>query len=233
MQLSPFTQYYIRKLIRQYVDNLNYPRSGVGIRTHLQTNLDQLLHQLYAQGSEQRVKAHELSTLVQLHQFCSASPQGTSHDDLAEIEQKILWILGLKFLALLPAMLLNLVPESSTSLFHFVLDSQMRQGIRYGDELYGKVLEFGQGHSPQAYRLLVKLINQQTPFILTVSELRHAIWVSLRSPSYSVLAQPNAICPTLGSLNPSFDRRANVQERGVRRDLKPGKPASRPVATVS
>lgn len=189
MHLSPFTQYYIRKLIRQYIGCLNYPLTGVGICTHFQTNLDQLLRQLYPQGFELRVKIQELETLVRLHQTNDASSNIYPYGNLAEVEQKILWILGLKFLALLPAMSLTVVPESSASLFHFVFDDHIQQGLRYSDELYGKALEFGKEHSLDAYRLLLRLINQQVPFVLTVSELRHAIWVSLRSSTYGTFSQ--------------------------------------------
>lgn len=190
MQLSPYTQYYVRKLLRQYVSYLNYPLSGVGVCTCFQLSLDQHLKQLYPKGFEFRVKVQELETLVRLHQ--SSDPNKMHpYENLSEIEQKILYILGLKFLALLPAMSLTVVSETSVSLFHFVLDQQIHQGMRYSDELYGKLLEFSTEHDLQTHRLLFTLMERHIPFVLTVSEFRHGIWVSLRSPTYYSLCQQN------------------------------------------
>ncbi|NJO78776.1 MAG: hypothetical protein HC827_09745 [Cyanobacteria bacterium RM1_2_2] len=188
--LPPFTKYYIRKLLRQYVGDLNYPRSGVGIYSYFQTDLDQLLGQIYTHDLDLRIKTKELEMLVHLHQLSGTNSSTNPYKDQAEIEQKILWILNLKFLALLPAMALTITPEASTSLFHFVFNSRIHQGVRYSDELYGKVLEFGTEDNLQAYHLLFTLINQRTPFILTVSELCHTVWVSLRSPTYYTFSQP-------------------------------------------
>jgi hypothetical protein len=188
--LSPFTKYYIRKLLRQYIGYLNYPRSGVGIYSYFQTDLDQLMQQIYPHDLELRVKIQELEMLVHLHQLSESNSSTYPYENQGEIEQKILWILDLKFLALLPAIAVTIAPETSASLFHFVFDSRIHQGIRYSDELYGKVLEFGIDDSLQAYHLLFTLMDKQIPIILTVSELRHAVWVSLRSPTYYTFSQP-------------------------------------------
>lgn len=190
MQLSPYTQYYVRKLLRQYASYLNYPLSGVGVGAYFQTNLDQLLKQIYPKGFEFRIKMQELETLVRLHQTSDLN-KIHPYETLSEIEQKILWILGLKFLALLPTMSLTIVPESATSLFHFVLDQQIHQGIRYADELYGKLLEFSAEQDMQASHLLFTLQERQIPFVVTVSEFQHTIWISLRSPTYYSLCQQN------------------------------------------
>lgn len=190
--LSPFTKYYICKLLRQYISYLNYPASGVGISSCLQTDLNQLLTQIYPHSFELRSKIQELETLVQLHQGSETNRNLYPYQNQAEIEQKILWILNLKFLALLPAMLLNVEPEAEVPLFHFVFDSRIHQGIRYSDELYGKVLEFETEDDLQAYHLLFTLINQQIPLVLTVSEFRHTVWVSLRSSIYYTFSQPAA-----------------------------------------
>ena len=189
-QLSPYTQYYIRRLLRQYVGALNYPPSGVGVRPYFQQNLNALLASIYAQP-QLKAKLHELQLLVQHHQLSEIEgqrPHGHRHD----IEQKILWLLDLRFLALLPAMPLSIVPEDTTSQFHFVLEEAMRQGIRHADDLFGKVLEFGAEHNLQTYSLMLTLINQRVAFLLTVSESRHAIWVNLRSPLYYRLVRQNS-----------------------------------------
>lgn len=184
--LSPYVQYYVRKILRQYVTCFNYPLAGIGIHHHLQTNLNQLMRELYTNEFELQLKVQELEALIHLHQHGNVK-EIAFHANLPEIEQKVLWILGLKFLALLPAMSVTVIAESAAALFHFVLDDELHQGIRYADELYGKALEFGAEQDFATYRLLMTLINQQIPFILTVSEFRHAIWVSLRAPAYDAL----------------------------------------------
>ncbi|MBW4464986.1 MAG: hypothetical protein KME07_06040 [Pegethrix bostrychoides GSE-TBD4-15B] len=188
--LSPYTQYYIRRLLRQYVGSLNYPPTGVGICAYLQQDLNELLAEIYPQ-SQLNAKLHELDMLVQHHQLSGtegANPYGGSSD----IEQKILWLLDLRFLALLPAMSLSIVPEDEASRFHFMLRGNMHEGLRHADDLYGKVLEFGAEHELPTYSLLLTLINQQTAFLLTASKSRHVVWVDLRSPSYYRLMEQSS-----------------------------------------
>lgn len=195
MQLSLYTQYYLRKLLRRSISHLNYPATGIGIDSCFQGNVDQILKHLYRGGFEFREKVCELETLVQLHQFHQQSgliPSNSKIDpaaNLLEIEQEIFNILGLKFLTLLSTLSLTVIPETRAALFHFVWGEQLHQGIRYADELYGLVQEFGAEQDFAIHHLLVKLIDQRIPFILTASESRHGIWVSLRSPAYHLLSQ--------------------------------------------
>ncbi|MCU0523835.1 MAG: hypothetical protein MUF72_03310 [Elainella sp. Prado103] len=195
MQLSLYTQYYLRKLLRRSISHLNYPATGIGVDGCFQVNADQVLKRLYRNGFEFRAKLRELETLVQLHQAHQQSGliQITSKIDpaasLLEIEQQIFNLLGLKFLTFISTLPLTIVSETTASLFHFVRDEQVHQGIRYADELYGLVQEFGAEQDFATHHLLLKLVDQRTPFILTASELRHGIWVSLRSPAYHLLSQ--------------------------------------------
>ena len=191
LQLSPYTQYYIRKLLRQYVGHVHPPLLEASIQSYFHTDLAQLLKQLYPQGFEYSLKIQELQMLVQLHQ--ASDPNKISpYENLAEIERKIFWILNLRVLALIQARSLTIVPESTTALFHFVLDQQVHQGIRHADELYGKVLEFSLEQDQQAYYLLLELIEQRTPFIMTQSELSYGIWVGLRSDAYNSFSNRQA-----------------------------------------
>ncbi len=192
MQLSPYTQYYVRKLLRRSVNCLNYPLTGIGINSYFQNNVEQLLKRNYAKGHDLKVKVRELETLIQFHQSNDAN-RIYPYESLFEIEHQILEILGLKFLVLLSTLSLTTVPETSASLFHFVLADQMHQGIRYCDDLYGLVREFGAEQDFAAHHLLLKLRDQQIPFILTASDTRHGIWVSLRSPVYYKLCKPDQV----------------------------------------
>jgi hypothetical protein len=184
--LSPYTQYYIRKLLRQYAVALNYPLSGIGISAYFQQDLHRILKKLYPSNEQLQDKIQELEMLVQHHQ-----PHDTDNPyldgNLTEIEQKILRILDLKFLALLPALPLTVVPEAEAALFHFVLESNIQEGIRCAEDLYGRVLTFGAKHNSQIYQFLLTLMAKQVPFVLAVSETRHSLWISLRSPFYNSL----------------------------------------------
>lgn len=200
--LSPYTQYYVRRLLRQYVGSLNYPPTGVGICAYLHQDLNELLAEIYP-PPQLSAKLHELDMLVQHHQLSKtegANPYGGSSD----LEQKILWLLDLRFLALLPAMSPSIVPEDAASRFHFMLRGSMHEGLRHADDLYGKVLEFGAEHELPTYSLLLTLINQQTAFLLTVSESRHVIWVDLRSPSYYRLMEQSGQATEFQ--NPNFQK---------------------------
>lgn len=188
MQLSPYTQYYVRKLLRRSVHNLDYPLNGIGISSYIQLSVEQLLRRNYAKGFVLSAKTRELETLIQRHQSNGIN-QPYPSGNLFEIEHQILDILGLKCLAMLSTLALKVVPETAAALFHFLLANQMQQGIRYEDDLYGLVREFGEEQDFATQRLLQKLRNQQIPFLLTASESRHGIWISLRSPVYYQLCQ--------------------------------------------
>jgi hypothetical protein len=188
MYLSPYTQYYIRKLLRHYISTINYPLSGVGIDAYFQSDLLLVLKRVYSKAVELKAKLQELETLVHLHQTNDLN-RIYPYKNLAEIEQNILWLLGLQFLSVLPSLSLSFVSEASAAVFHFVLEKQVQQGMRYADQLYGLVLEFQTEQSLQAAQLLISLTKRQVPFILTASEFRHGIWVNLRSPVYQNLLQ--------------------------------------------
>lgn len=183
MQLSPYTQYYVRQLLRRSVKRLNYPLSGIGISSYFQTSVEQVLKRNDSTQSDLKAKMRELETLVQFHQR-HVTNRTYSYETSFEIEHQILSLLGLKFLVFLSTLSLTTVPETAAALFHFVLADQMHQGIRYCDDLYGLVREFAEEQDFASHHLLLKLHDRQVPFILTASDTRHGIWVSLRSPMY-------------------------------------------------
>lgn len=179
MHLSIYEQYYIRRLLRNYLIRLNYPMSGVAVCRYFQIDLSQILKQLNCSGF--RLAVQDLRVLIEFHQTIR---ENKSHWlDRAEIEQKILWLLGLKFLALVANTPAIIISEASATRFNFVLDGQMHCGIRYSNELYGMCLMFDTEPDILSYRTLFTLTNHRIPFVLTASEQHHAIWVNLRSPA--------------------------------------------------
>jgi hypothetical protein len=191
MQISLHRQYQIRKLLRQYASQFNYPISGIGLKNHLEADINQILIQLYPNSVELDLRLQELETLIELHHFNTAFHQGETvgSENASQTEQRILWLLGLKFLVLLPTLPLTIATEIPASLFYFVLDQGIHQGISRSREIYGNIFEFGADYSALAYSLILTLSEQQIPFIFTVSEARHGIWVSLKSPLYRDLAK--------------------------------------------
>lgn len=188
MKVSSYTQYYVRKLLQRQADRLGYPHTGIGLRDYLRSDLMLLLSQQYAQ-IELSGRVQELERLAELHRKVESAFQ-TSYS-LTQIEQKIFWFLGLKFLALLSDMALEVIPEESVTCFNFLLEQQPYQGMCYRNQLYGQVLEFGADYDSAACGLLFMLNSRQIPFQLTASEFRHSIWLDLRSPAYRALLNQN------------------------------------------
>lgn len=93
MQLSPYTQYYVRKLLRRSVKRLNYPLTGVGISSYLQMSVEQLLKRNDANQGNLKAKIRELETLVQFHQRHGIH-RTNPYENSVEIEHQILQYSG-------------------------------------------------------------------------------------------------------------------------------------------
>jgi hypothetical protein len=213
MQISLFTQYYIRKLLRHHISQLGTHQSdnnqlnskqsdsrqlNVSIAqrrnfdAYFQTDLNQILGQLCLSKSEFAVKVRQIETLVCFHKnsdtgVCLHKSGDTGTEDcenLWEIEQQILELVGVK---LHSAPSPSIVQEQTDSLFRFFLEGKIREGIRHVNELYGLVQDAEAEYEPGAEQLIGSLSEQAIPFILTQSASRYRIWISLRSPSYLAL----------------------------------------------
>uniref|UniRef100_B8HSE6 Uncharacterized protein n=1 Tax=Cyanothece sp. (strain PCC 7425 / ATCC 29141) TaxID=395961 RepID=B8HSE6_CYAP4 len=96
--LAPLTSYYVRKLLRQYGQELQSVLvEGAGQVADWQTDLNAVLESLYIEEEEINCSARELETLIQQHQFLAA--QGDLYSTQMEnIEQQVFWLLGLKWI---------------------------------------------------------------------------------------------------------------------------------------
>jgi hypothetical protein len=193
MQLSLYEQYYVRKLLRRYIGQLNYPMSGVAIRAYFHSDLNQLLRRF---GVNKHI-VHDLRILIQLHQSTRENSASTS--ERCGLEHKILWLIGLKFLILVANTSTVVISESAATHFKFVLEGQLHHGIRYSGELYSLYLKFGAEPDFSASRLLMTLINRRLPFVLEASEQQHTIWISLRSPACQTFLSPAVFLPQMAS----------------------------------
>jgi hypothetical protein len=189
MKLSSYIQYYLRQVLCRYAHFLNYPMSGVGLWPYLQTDINQHLQQLYPNDIDLHSKVRELEKLVELHRKVDATAF-CAPQNLSQIEQRVLWLLGLKFLGLLPMLSLSVVPEPSTT-FRFLLNDSIYEGVHHANCLYGHAFEFGTEYNLQACYFLFTLRSKQIPFLFTVSKARHGIWLDLRSSAYHEIVQPS------------------------------------------
>jgi hypothetical protein len=187
MQLSPFTQYYIRKLLNHYIESLNHAATVKdNVNVYLRSDLNELLSNLYPMESEVTRKMQELEVLVRLHQDCGDTSV-YHYESLCKLEQKIFWLLGLKIGSILSSRSLPVTPEYTGTLFRFYQAGQIHEGMRYENELYGLVQVFKVEYRLRSYQIILALTEQRIPFILAVSKSRYSIWVSLRSPTYLML----------------------------------------------
>lgn len=96
-KLEPLTSYYLRKLLRQYGNDLrSIVAQGAAIKVDCEADLDldRVLESLYLDLDEIANQSRLLDNLVRCHQVLSKQAQSSS-PELETIEQQIFWILGL------------------------------------------------------------------------------------------------------------------------------------------
>lgn len=95
--ISPTIAYYIRKLLRQNIDQLrSVVAPGAGMSADPLSNFDTVLESLYLEPSKIQATIQELETRALTHQSLSA--QGTRYrKELKQQEEKIFWLLGFKY----------------------------------------------------------------------------------------------------------------------------------------
>ncbi|WP_348251863.1 adenylate/guanylate cyclase domain-containing protein [Leptolyngbya sp. FACHB-1515] len=96
LQLSPGIAYYIRKLLRQNFDRLQFVVAvGAGLKADHLSDLNVVLRSLYCEETEVKSAILDLERLALSHQTLSA--QGTLNQQaIASVEQEIFWLLGFK-----------------------------------------------------------------------------------------------------------------------------------------
>jgi hypothetical protein len=196
MQLSPFAQYYIRKVVRQNLDQLNCflthepeDRSLTGL------DINQVLANLYRQDCKIADKKWELETLTQISQALEKSHH--EQESLSEIKRRILGILGFTSEVVVPSKLPLIVPERLVQPFRFYREGKVLEGINFRHEFYGLVKEFEASQRLQVYQLAWAISEKSIPMILTTSDARLGIWIRLRSPAYSAWLNQSTTLPNL------------------------------------
>lgn len=192
MHLSPFAQYCIRKIFRQNLDELNQVFGEEATYHILAIDLDKILNYLYLDAAEVKVQVHELEVLTKIYTSLEKSSGDAS--TRTEIKRRIFDILGFKNNVPLPAQLPVILQEHSVDRLPFQYEGKVREGIQYQGETYGSVYTFDTTNRLQAYQSAWAFSEQNIPLIVTVSQHRYTIWVSVRSPAYGALLRQD---PTL------------------------------------
>jgi hypothetical protein len=168
-ELSPLTQYYLRKLLNQAVE------------PHHRKTIDLVK----SKGVEPELR-RELETLARHYQTLETQ-LAYQNENLIDVKRRIFRILGLTMDPLLPSAIPTVVPEPIQSLFRFFQHGHICEGMHFDQDVYGLIRQYGLVQRQHAYQVAWALTDQKVPFILTVSEVRYSIWVCLRSPTYAVL----------------------------------------------
>jgi hypothetical protein len=185
--LSALTQYHFRKLVQEYGQStLHLAPHFLGVRLKTQDDLQTVLFRLYPESSEYGAVYQQMETLLEAYQFLREHPDHQAN--LVTVKQRIWLLLKLDPETSRDLDRPELLPEEQFQLFMFYRDVELTQGLCHGQDLYGLVASFAPQHRLQLYQVSHALRASQLPMVVTVSPERYGIWLSLRSPSYRVLA---------------------------------------------
>lgn len=204
--MSPFTQYFVRKLLRRYLAQPQSLTPYINVADPAQVDLERLLRSLCPDEQEFTVLLFELENLIDHHSRIEANQAryspGVAQSELVKIEQKVQKLLGLRLASLLPERLPRLLNESSGQSFQFCLERTLCAGICLGDQFYGLLRRLPNTAQLQAYQFAWMLSQQAVPCIITRSAVDYAIWINLKSPAaMRLLQQGDVLLPSLQKLS--------------------------------
>ncbi len=97
MALTVTTAYYIRRLIRQNLDQLqSVIATGAAIQADVLSDLNAVLQSLYLEPQELSTAELKLEKLTAYHQSMSGQV-GSNRKNIADLEEQIFWLLGFKY----------------------------------------------------------------------------------------------------------------------------------------
>ena len=185
MNLSPFAQYYVRKLLRQNVDRVSHSfPEDLYSSVFTKLNLNRILAYQYQTQSELSIKVWELETLTNVCQELEKNQY--NQDNLIEVKERIFQLLGFKMGVALPSKLPKIIQEKILSPFYFYSEETVLEAVTYECEIHGLVKQLDIAQRLQAYQLSWALSAKDIPHLMTASSSRVAIWIRLRSPTYSI-----------------------------------------------
>jgi hypothetical protein len=180
-ELSPLSQYYLRKLLNRSAELTQ--AEGKPDISDAPYRVMEILKSRPLEASARR----ELETLIRHYQNLETQ-LSHQNESLTEVKRRIFRILGLRINALIPSEIPTVVQEPARSLFRFVQQGALREGLNFENDVYGLIRQYSLIQRQQAYQVAWALTEQKVAFILTASELRYGLWICLRSPTYAVLS---------------------------------------------
>lgn len=183
VQLSPCTNYVLRRMLKEHVESVSVVQSCV-LTVSETINLNTLLARLYPRRFEMRSKMHHLEQLTELYQQVSGT-QVSKKLIQDEIRRRIFQILRIRF-GVHEVAMPSIVHYDDVIPFCFFRDGKVRDGLAYQNRFYGKLDEAVPGNCAQFYQLALVLAEQELPCLMTTAPDSYALWVTLRSPTYQL-----------------------------------------------
>lgn len=197
MRLDSFSQYYIRKLLRQH---LRSPNCQVSNRTVIARCFGSDLNALVVDMSPTLADLpHRLRLIEQLIYTHQALIKQGDLSSLIAVERQLFEQIGLRLYTLDPSRLIEFRPEDRISPFKFIVKNQVCKGVRHYRDIYGLASEFKPENDLRLHKFMLILTAQRIPFILTQSPQRWAVWINLKSSACITLIHygPRIIDKTL------------------------------------
>lgn len=190
MNLSPFTNYTIRRMLQEHVDSLSEIQAR-SLYVSDTFSINKLLSTLYPKKFVAITKVHHLEMLTALYHQATAQRIANIKTQ-NELRRRIFEVLGIRF-GVTEVACPSIIPENTGTTFNFFAGGEVREGIRLGHKLYGKVDFVTMHQRPQIYQLALAFSEKNISCVITTSEESYALWVLLRSPAYNVFLRQGIV----------------------------------------
>jgi hypothetical protein len=213
--VSPFTQYFVRKLLRRYLAKPQSLTPYLKVADPDQADLTQVLRRLSGSDQKFQLLLYELESLIDAYSRLESHQSRYSPTaikaELSRIELQIQHLLGLRLGQLLPQRLPQMLPEVDGQGFQFCWGKRVQAGLFHRGQFYGLLQRWQHDAQLQAYQMAWTLAQRDVVCMITRSPQNYAVWINLKSPSAHVLLQQGkTILPSLLKLNPRICRRQSA-----------------------
>jgi hypothetical protein len=213
--VSPFTQYFVRKLLRRYLAQPQSLTPYLKVADPECADLAKVLRSLCSSDQKFNILLYELEALIdsysRLESNQSRFSPTTVKAELSRIELQIQHLLGLRLGQLLPQRLPQMLPEVDGQGFQFCWGKRVQSGIFHRGQFYGLLQRWQPDTQLQAYQLAWTLAQRDVVCLITRSPQHYAVWINLKSPSAHVLLQQSkTILPSLLKMHPRICRRQSA-----------------------
>lgn len=187
IEISPFTQYFVRRLLRHYLEQWKRLPMVQSIQDAGCMDVSRVLQGLYQGEGTVEVNLHTLEALIAM--YGDLERQAWNREMLEPLEKQILKLLGLRLGEILPNSLPRVVDRGKVMPFKFCLAEVVNEGIYYDREFYGLVKTHELAGRLQMHRMAWALAEQEVACILVQDRIRTNLWVNVRSPAAPALIQ--------------------------------------------